>query len=239
MNAVKHMLTKISGLNIDIEYKSDKIAQLCRDYVTYENLPPDIKADYDAEKCATEAKISGFSETDAEFACIYRQIAEELPNFSRAVCHGAVLSYKQNGYMFIAKSGTGKTTHVNLWRKYIEGVEIVNGDKPIIEIKENDIIAYGTPWAGKEGLQTNTCVPLKGICLIKQADKNSIRRIDAKEAITAIIRQIYMPKNTEALSLTVKFMDDIIRVVPFYELLCNISREAAICSFNAMTKEKM
>lgn len=239
MNAVKHIITRISGLNIDIEYKSDKIAHLCRDYITAAGTQPDIKVSYDDEKCAAEAKISGFSETDTEFACIYRQIAEELPNFSRAVCHGAVLSYKQNGYMFIAKSGTGKTTHVNLWRKYIEGVEIVNGDKPIIEIKENYIIAYGTPWAGKEGLQTNTCVPLKGICLIKQADKNSIRRIDAKEAITAIIRQIYMPKNTQALSLTVKFMDDIIRVVPFYELSCNISREAAICSFNAMTKEKI
>ena len=44
-----------------------------------------------------------------------------------------------------------------------------------------------------------------------------------------------MTKSREALNLTVKFMDSIIRLVPFYELSCDISREAALCSFGAMT----
>ena len=185
---MKHILTKISGLNIEIEYENDKIAHLCRDYIV-DKVRPDIKVNYNEAECANEAQISGYGMLDAEFACIYRQIAEKLPEFSRAVCHGAVLSYKNNGYMFIAKSGTGKTTHINLWRKYISDVKIVNGDKPIIEVKKDSIIAYGTPWAGKELMQNNICVPLKGICLIKQAKHNSIRQLDKKEAITAIIKQ--------------------------------------------------
>ena len=234
----KTVNTKISGLNIRIEYNNERIPHLCHDYIV-EDKNPEIKVSYDESKCASEAKTSGYGMLGAEFACIYRQIAEKLPEFSRVVCHGAVISYKDNGYMFIAKSGTGKTTHINLWRKYIEGVEVINGDKPIIEVNGKRVIAYGTPWAGKEMLQTNTCAELKGICVIKQANHNSIKRIGASDAINAMMSQIYMPENIASLNLTIKLMDNIITHVPFYELSCDISREAALCSFTAMTGESL
>ena len=47
--------------------------------------------------------------------------------------HGAVIEYEGNGYMFSADSGTGKTTHILLWRKFLgDKVKIVNGDKPFL-----------------------------------------------------------------------------------------------------------
>lgn len=230
----KHRKVKIAELNIDIEYKYDIIANLCRDYYADFSVP-DIKVAYSESGCKQEEKISGHKGAPAEFANIYRQIAEKLPGFSCAVMHGAVVSYRQNGYMFIAKSGTGKTTHINLWKQYFDGVEIINGDKPILRIKDNSVYAYGTPWAGKEMLQLNTFAPLKGICLIKRAEKNSIKKLNSSEALTAIIKQIYMPENAKMLDLTIKMIGDIIRLVPVFELSCNISREAAECSFNEMT----
>ena len=83
-------------------------------------------------------------------------------------------------------------------------------------------------------MQLNAFAPLKGICLIKRSETNSIRKLEPQEAFKAIIKQIYMPENSECVSLTMGLIDDIIRLVPFYELSCNISREAAECSFNAM-----
>lgn len=230
---LKHIKTKISNLNIDIEYKYDIIATLCRDYIS-DFDKADIKVNYSEAGCANEEKLSGHAGAPAEFANIYRQIAELLPRFSRVVTHGATVAYKGNAYMFIAKSGTGKTTHTNLWRKYFKGVSVINGDKPILYAEDDRVLAYGTPWAGKEMMQLNAFALLKGICLIKRSETNSIRKLEPQEAFKAIIKQIYMPENSECVSLTMGLIDDIIRLVPFYELSCNISREAAECSFNAM-----
>ena len=227
---------KIADLIIETEYENKKIADLCRDYAVC-GMKPDIKVFYDREKCEEEATASGFGAAAAEFSCIYRQIAEVLPYYSRAVMHGAVVSYKGKAYMFIAKSGTGKTTHINLWRKFFGGVKVINGDKPIIAANSDGIIAYGTPWAGKEGLQKNESAPLCGICRIVRGKENNIRRLDTNTAFKAILRQIFLPKSEESLNLTMNVIDDIMKHVPFYELTCDISREAAECSFSALTGE--
>lgn len=233
-----HIKVNLAGLNIDIEYKDEKIAKLCRDYVA-EFSEPDIKVLYSEEGCATEKGKGNHGDLAAEFANIYRQIAEALPRFSRAVAHGAAITYKGNAYLFIAKSGTGKTTHIKLWREHFDGIGIINGDKPILKVDKENVIAYGTPWAGKEMFQKNTSAPIKGICVIRRASKNSIRRLKTDEAINAIIKQIYLSQNGEILGLTMRLINDIIGLVPFYELSCDISREAAVCSFTAMTGEKI
>ena len=223
----KIFLIKISDLITEIEYSDERIVKICRDYIVNSGKA-DIKAVFETS--------DDFSLNLSE---LYRQIAEQLPSFSRAVFHGAVVSYKQNAYMFIAKSGTGKTTHINLWRKYINGVGIINGDKPIISANGKSIVAYGTPWAGKENLQSNTCAPIKGICVIKRTKTNSIRKLNKTEALSAIMKQVYIPRNENALNLTMGIIDDIITTVPFYELSCDISREAVKCSFESMTGENM
>lgn len=232
----KQITLKIADLYINVEYSSDKIARLCRDYIA-DKSPADINVVYDHDACAAEAEQTGHGMAAAEFSNIYRQIAEKLPYYRRAVTHGAVVEYRGKGYMFIAKSGTGKTTHINLWREYFDGVRVINGDKPVLASVNNMVLAYGTPWSGKEWLQENRCAPLGGICLIKRAKQNSIRRLNSDEALKAIFRQIYMPENTESLNLTMKLVNDIIEFVPFYELCCDISREAAECSFNALTSD--
>lgn len=235
---LKHIKIALGGLNVDIEYRNDVIARLCRNYAANFDTP-DISVSYDQEGCKKEERISGHSGATAEFANIHRQIAENLPSFSRFVAHGATISYNNAGYMFIAKSGTGKTTHINLWKKYFDGVDIINGDKPLIRVTNNNIFAHGTPWSGKEMLNKNVCAPLKGICLIKRAKTNNIQSLSGGEALNALMKQVYMPANAEALGLTIGMFDDIIRLVPFYKLSCDISREAAICSFEAMTGERI
>ncbi len=234
---LNHIKVTLAGLNIDIEYKHAKIAFLCRNYLS-EFEKPDISVNFDEAAVEKEAVESGLGGISAEFTNIYRQIAEKLPEFSRVVAHGATISYDKYGYMFIAPSGTGKTTHINLWRKYFEGVDIINGDKPVLEVKENFVYAYGTPWAGKEMYEKNTSAPLKAITVIKRANENSIRRISSSEALNALMKQVYLPENDVALDLTIQLFDDIIRLVPFYELSCDISREAALCSFEVLTSKK-
>ena len=166
------------------------------------------------------------------------KVADELPGRNKVLMHGAVVAWKQAGYIFTAPSGTGKTTHVRLWKKYLgSDAEIINGDKPILEVREDEIIAYGTPWAGKERLQKNSCVPVKGICFLRQSEKNNIRKLNKSEALVLLLPQIYIMSDSKKAGRTLELFSKMLEWIPVYEFYCNISEQAVRCSFDALTDQ--
>ena len=80
--------------------------------------------------------------------------------------HGVIVATAGQGYMITAPSGVGKTTRGRLWCEHIPGSEIVNGDKPLIQLKDEGTFACGTPWCGKERINSNKIVPLRAILLL-------------------------------------------------------------------------
>lgn len=93
----------------------------------------------------------------------------------------ACILYKDNAYLFIAPSGTGKTTHINLWKKHINDLVIINGDKPIIRLINNEPIIYGTPWMGKERYGCNSKAKLKAVVILHQGQVDKIDKVDKKD----------------------------------------------------------
>ena len=63
--------------------------------------------------------------------------------------HASLVRCKGKGYAFIAKSGTGKSTQVSNWMRYIPGCDIMNDDNPIVRIIDGKPIIFGCPWSGK------------------------------------------------------------------------------------------
>ena len=95
------------------------------------------------------------------------------------VLHAVVVSYGGKGYMFIAPSGTGKSTHARLWLEHIEGTELVNDDFPVVR----DEMVYGSPWGGwKTPCYRNVSYPIGGMVRLSQASFNKIRRLSSIEA---------------------------------------------------------
>lgn len=72
-------------------------------------------------------------------------MAKNIVKYDGFVIHGACILYKDNAYLFIAPSGTGKTTHIRLWIKHLRDLVIINGDKPIIRLINTLPYIYGTP----------------------------------------------------------------------------------------------
>jgi len=210
--------------------------RLCKDYIA-DFEKSDITAVTDENAVLKEKEMVPAAPIETcESLCIYRAIAEQLPQFDRFVFHGAAIEHGGNAYLFTAPSGTGKTTHINLWKKYLgNNVNIINGDKPIINVADNPII-YGTPWAGKEGYQRNVSAPLKAICILKQGKTNNITRLKTADALNHIMRQVYMPHNVQALSKTLALIGKIIENIPVYMLECDISEEAFRTSYEELTK---
>ena len=94
------------------------------------------------------------------------------------VLHAVVVSYGGKGYMFIAPSGTGKSTHAQLWLEHIEGTELVNDDFPVVRGN----MVYGSPWGWRTPCYRNVSYPIGGMVRLSQASFNKIRRLSSIEA---------------------------------------------------------
>ena len=167
---------RIAELNICIENKYDYLEKLCREYTIEKPENVDMTVSVSDEQIAQEMSIAETEVTAgyAEGVCAYREICKRLPvEFGAYLFHSAVIEYGGDGFAFAAKSGTGKSTHIKLWRRrFGEGVHVVNGDKPILRFENGKLYAYGTPWCGKEGWQTNTRVPLKALCFLEGSHRS-------------------------------------------------------------------
>ena len=108
-----------------------------------------------------------------------------------ALFHSSVVSYDGYGYMFLGKSGTGKSTHSSLWLKYIEGTELMNDDNPVVRVlPDGTAHVYGSPWSGKTPCYRNVEEPVGAIVLLSQAPYNRIERLEKLRAYAAVVPSI-------------------------------------------------
>ena len=143
--------------------------------------------------------------------------------------HASVISYKGKGYVFLGKSGTGKSTHSSLWLKHIEGTELLNDDNPVIRIVDGEVIVYGSPWSGKTPCYKNLKMPLGGIVRLSQAPYNKIHRLAPLQSYAALMPSCscmrWDPASTNALHKTV---EKVISQVKCWHLECLPDEEAAL-----------
>ena len=83
--------------------------------------------------------------------------------------HASTIRLGDWGYPFIAKSGTGKSTHSSLWLKHIEGCDLMNDDNPVVRIIDGTPFIYGSPWSGKTPCYRNIKARLGAVTRIDRA----------------------------------------------------------------------
>ena len=181
-------------------------------------------------------EIREFSDEYLETIAVYRKICRCLLDKDILLFHGSVISVDGAGYLFTAKSGTGKSTHTRYWREYFKDRAVmVNDDKPLLKIKEGKVNVYGTPWDGKHRLSTNTCVPLKAICILNRGSENRICKIDKKDAYAMLLQQVNRPVgDTLAMTKTLNLVDELSESVDFYSMYCTMNIDAARVAYEGM-----
>ncbi len=228
---------KIADLNVKIDNKYPHVQRLCAKYIIGVPEHVDIEASASEAEIDKEIAESQFDHRGfAESACIYRNICKDLPKkFNAYLLHSALIEYEGKGYAFAAKSGTGKSTHISLWKKLFgDGVRVINGDKPIVRYLDGSFFAYGTPWCGKEGLGANACVPLKAICFLERDNENSIARISSEDAVSKLFYQVLVPDDIENLDSLIALLDSTLASVSCHILKCNTDIEAARVAYEGM-----
>ncbi len=166
-----------------------------------------------------------------ESAIICRKIADAMIDFHTLLIHGAAIALDYKCYIFIAPSGTGKTTHILNWLKVFPDSFVVNGDKPMVNVDTQTV--YGTPWCGKEGLNTNTAVPLGGIIILSRGKINMIQSVTFREIVPQIINQIHIPEKTEYVIRTLRLLDSLADI-PCFRLKCNTDEKSAIVAYKGI-----
>ena len=234
----------LAGVSIGVQSLHDEVYRLCADYLTdsepsFTVSVTDADIAFERMKSDREARFEGrvpedFSDDYLETLAVYRKIAVELLRFDTLLLHGSVVAVDGCGYLFTAPSGVGKTTHTRLWLDHIPGASIVNGDKPLLRFTSDGVEACGTPWAGKEGLNANTVVPLRAICVLTRGAVNRIAPLSFLEAYPTLLQQSYRPADPEALRRTMELVRALGERVALYRLACNMEGEAARVAYEGM-----
>ena len=234
----------LAQVNIKIISLFDEVYNLCKDYLT--DAAPDFTVEifceditFEREKSRREAQFERrpyieFKDSYLETLAVYRKIAVGLLDYGAFLMHGAVVGLNNKAYMFTAPSGVGKTTHTRFWLKQFPDAFILNGDKPIIKLTDSGVFACGTPWAGKEGENRNTTLPLCGICLLARGEENEIKSVSFGEIFPYIIQQTYRPHEKEKIENTMKLIKELGEKVRFYLLKCNLDPSAAKVAFDGI-----
>lgn len=146
--------------------------------------------------------------------------------------HASLVRQGEYGYAFIAKSGTGKSTQVSMWLRYLPGCDLMNDDNPIIRIVEGKPFIYGSPWSGKTPCYRNVKARLGAITRIDRAMTNSIEKLSPIEAFTSFLPSCSTMKwDSDIYNNICDTITKVVETTGIYILHCLPNREAAeICN---------
>lgn len=151
--------------------------------------------------------------------------------------HASAVRKNEYGYAFIAKSGTGKSTHTGLWIKHISGCDLLNDDNPIIRIINDIPYLYGSPWSGKTPCYRKIKTKLGALTRIERANKNSIEKLKPTEALASILPCCSTMKwDSKIYNAICNNVISVIEKVNVYTLHCLPDKNAAILCHNQISK---
>ncbi len=179
-----------------------------------------------------------FEDSEIENNALYRDIPKILIKENVILLHGVLICMEKKGYIFTAPSGTGKSTHVRLWRNVFgKKVKIINGDKPLLKLSDSGVLAYGSPWKGKEKIGFNESVKLSSICYLQRGKSNFIEQVgfDTK-SLSWLLEQSHIKGLESSIVDRVRWFKNAAEYLKLYSLKCNISDESvkvAYCGMNS------
>ncbi len=145
--------------------------------------------------------------------------------------HASLVRCDGYGYAFIAKSGTGKSTQVSMWLRYIPGCDLMNDDNPIVRIIEGKPYIFGGPWSGKTPCYRNVKAPLGAVTRIDRASANSVEKLSPVEAFASFLPSCSSMKwDTDIYNAICDTVTRVVETTGIYTLHCLPDKESAeIC----------
>lgn len=151
--------------------------------------------------------------------------------------HASVIKHDDKGYLFLGKSGTGKSTHSSLWLKHIEGSELLNDDNPVVRVDGEGAVVFGSPWSGKTPCYKNESARIGAFVQIKQEPENHVLRNTPLHAFAILLPSMSAMKwDKRIYGCICDSVGRLVEKVPLYTLGCRPDQEAAEVCHAEVTK---
>ncbi|MDR2823994.1 MAG: hypothetical protein LBB41_02195 [Prevotellaceae bacterium] len=158
------------------------------------------------------------------WACCLAFLQRQILGF-----HSSTIIHEEKSVLFLGKSGTGKSTHSQLWLNNIADVELLNDDAPFVQIVENKVVTWGSPWSGKTPCYKNKSAATAAFVLLQQAPENKIRKLTLYEALTVLLgsSRFYYFNDEFFTDRNYEILSEILKRIPVYHLECLPNTDAA------------
>ena len=102
--------------------------------------------------------------------------------------HSAAVVRDGKAVLFMGKSGTGKSTHAQLWLREFAGTSLLNDDNPVVRVSaDGTVMVYGSPWSGKTPCYRNAEAPVEAMVRLEQAPVNRYTELSNIDAFVAVL----------------------------------------------------
>lgn len=190
------------------------------DYKKYNSLHPEVPVE------------------EAEHIFLATEFFRKILKYNAIMIHSSAIKYNGKCYLFSADSGVGKSTHTSLWQEvYGDKVQIINDDKPIIRIKNNKLIVYGSPFAGGTMKFQNDSADLEAIVFLERSKNNSIEELSPQKAMRYLFKESVRKIGKNQMNNSLNMISVILENCKFYKLKCNMDKSSAILSHDTIVKE--
>lgn len=151
--------------------------------------------------------------------------------------HASVIAHNGKGYLFLGKSGTGKSTHTSLWLKYIPGCHLLNDDNPVVhvDINSKQVTVFGSPWSGKTPCYRNEYMPVGAFVRLEQAPQNSIAHQSSVHAFAALLPSCScLKQDKDIYNDIIAAVTELATLAPVFHLKCLPDKAAAELCLNTV-----
>ena len=231
---------KIANKVLEINAFNESTKRYCGKFLSEEEPNYVITMTEEDLKNESSNSSDGHVYVNEEISALYRKIADLLVEDGIIVFHGSSFMVSGSGFIVTARSGVGKSTHVNLLKQLLRDELIyINDDKPLVEVND-DITIFSNPWNGKERRGNNISAPLEAVLFLNRGETPSYRKIINKEEIyVRLLSQIYLPKEKSKREKALKIVDKLLKDVNFYEINVNKDIESAKMTYERIIKDEI
>jgi|LSQX01.2.fsa_nt_gb hypothetical protein len=162
----------------------------------------------------------------------------DFPNIliehNMALFHCCFVDFNGDAIIFTAPKQGGKSTQGNLWELF-KSAQVINGDRCILSVKDNEAYACGVPYCGTSRISINKYGKIKAIVVLEKAKSNNIERLNKLDSFLNILPQItYRTWDKESIEKATDLVSQICENTPIYRLSCLPDNSAVELLFNTL-----
>ena len=225
---------KIANIVLEINAFYEITKEYCKDFLSDEEPQWTITLTKEDLENELHIREDGKVYASEEISALYRKIANLFVEQDILVMHGSSFKVNDCAFIITARSGVGKSTHVNLLKEYLGNeFEYINDDKPLLKV-EDELVLFSSPWNGKERRGNNTSAPLRSVIFLNRGLTNTYKKLDSKDIYFRLLSQIYLPRDKAKREKALSLIDILLKRISFYEINVNTDISSA-----QMTSERI